>query len=130
MHFQDKLCTTGDHCETESPCDRVTCDNDGECVNKTKDFECSCPINFYDKTCSREVDHCLSSPCMYGSCVNLLNGYRCDDCPSDMYHGFISDNDTCGKYIFLQFKNFLLSIKNFLQFKPLRPTMTNSSHKK
>ena len=33
-------------------------------------------------TCDTNINECQSDPCFYnGQCVDLLNGYRCENCP-------------------------------------------------
>ncbi|XP_038077196.1 fibropellin-1-like [Patiria miniata] len=51
----------------------VECVN-GECDNGL----CKCNTGYEGDDCSVQIDYCLSSPCNRGTCIPLLNAYRCE----------------------------------------------------
>lgn len=67
-----------------------SCQNDGECVNKTitmpnndRSIECNCQHPYTGTRCEKSPDYCASRPCFPGvQCTNLNTSYRCGRCPS------------------------------------------------
>ncbi|KAI8509441.1 hypothetical protein Bbelb_132890 [Branchiostoma belcheri] len=58
------------------------CQNNGTCVHNPNmpsgqgQYVCECP-GFTGHWCEQEIDECLSNPCHTGTCIDLVNGFKC-----------------------------------------------------
>ncbi|XP_020613166.1 von Willebrand factor D and EGF domain-containing protein-like, partial [Orbicella faveolata] len=59
------------------------CVNDGICIPDAEYprgsgmYVCSCQAGYEGQHCEKEIDECLSSPCINGTCVDGINNYTC-----------------------------------------------------
>uniref|UniRef100_A0A3P9I5U1 Si:dkey-1m11.6 n=1 Tax=Oryzias latipes TaxID=8090 RepID=A0A3P9I5U1_ORYLA len=60
-------------------CLGVKCQNGGTCVSSHNGSYCHC-VSGFEEICEEPVDHCKSSPCVEGTCMNLPTGFFCN-CP-------------------------------------------------
>ncbi|XP_066302866.1 von Willebrand factor D and EGF domain-containing protein-like [Branchiostoma lanceolatum] len=78
------------------------CQNNGRCVPDPNmprgqgQYVCECP-GYTGQWCEQEIDECQSNPCHNGTCVDLINGFKCT-CDADHVGEFchIDVDDKCG----------------------------------
>ncbi|KRX14085.1 Neurogenic locus notch -like protein [Trichinella nelsoni] len=82
---------------TGKDCDRVfdACSSlprsfcgEGKCVNVGDSFYCECFPGWTGEVCSDEINYCDSSPCIYGTCHSLRNGYYCSCIETYEYYSY------------------------------------------
>ncbi|XP_069017360.1 protocadherin Fat 4 isoform X2 [Embiotoca jacksoni] len=61
-------------------CLKVKCQNGGTCSPSQDGYHCHCVAGFEGEMCEELIDHCRSTPCIQGTCINLLAGFSCN-CP-------------------------------------------------
>ena len=68
------------------------CRNGGVCINVTEtDYDCSCPVGYFGRNCTR-FDSCSSSPCQNnGLCRNISDFLYTCRCATG-YHGYDCEN--------------------------------------
>jgi hypothetical protein len=63
---------SADECAS-NPCKK------GWCVDGINDFMCICPAGYDGKTCNRDIDDCMDSPCENGGkCTDGVNAFTCE----------------------------------------------------
>uniref|UniRef100_A0A673BPW1 Crumbs cell polarity complex component 2b n=1 Tax=Sphaeramia orbicularis TaxID=375764 RepID=A0A673BPW1_9TELE len=65
-------------CQGAPICDSQPCLNQGVCLDQFNEFNCSCSPGWEGELCEKEINECLSGPCVYGACTDLLADYRCN----------------------------------------------------
>nr|XP_058945176.1 von Willebrand factor D and EGF domain-containing protein-like [Pocillopora verrucosa] len=78
------------------PCtDKGTCVPDPNHPRGSGMYYCECQPGYEGQTCEKEIDECLQSPCLHGTCIDAVNNYSCQ-CLSG-YTGFncTIDIDEC-----------------------------------
>jgi hypothetical protein len=73
----------------QDDCLSIPCANGGTCTDGVDSFLCACKYGFRGKTCSEDIDECLSNPCKYGRCVdgNFSYSCLCESCDSCIASG-------------------------------------------
>ena len=67
-------------CVDLEPCDPNPC-NSGTCTaDGYTGYTCNCNPGYSGDNCEINIDECASDPCVHGTCVDLVNDYRCDNC--------------------------------------------------
>ncbi|KRY08925.1 Fibropellin-1 [Trichinella patagoniensis] len=61
---------------------------EGRCVNVGDSFYCECFPGWTGEVCSDEINYCDSSPCIYGTCHSLRNGYYCSCIETYEYYSY------------------------------------------
>jgi len=79
------------YCEVDV-CDPNPCQNGGACLQGDIGlYVCECPLGFVGEHCETNVDDCPGNGCVYGTCVDLANGYTCECTPG--YQGDMCDSE-------------------------------------
>nr|CAD7258850.1 unnamed protein product [Timema shepardi] len=63
--------------------------------NTASGFECVCVLGTEGLDCGIDINECESSPCLSGSCINLLGAFRCDCGPGFSGNFCEVDIDEC-----------------------------------
>nr|CAD7398371.1 unnamed protein product [Timema cristinae] len=63
--------------------------------NTASGFECVCVLGTEGNDCGIDINECESSPCLSGSCINLLGAFRCDCGPGFSGNFCEVDIDEC-----------------------------------
>lgn len=58
-------------------CRSHPCRRGGTCVDLFNKFGCKCPPGWEGNICEKEIDECISGPCLHGKCKDKLNGFDC-----------------------------------------------------
>lgn len=53
------------------------CQNGGTCLLQDDEVVCVCPAGLTGSHCNASINECLMSPCVNGTCKELLVGYKC-----------------------------------------------------
>uniref|UniRef100_A0A8P4KPT1 Crumbs homolog 1 n=1 Tax=Dicentrarchus labrax TaxID=13489 RepID=A0A8P4KPT1_DICLA len=64
-------------CWGASVCAPNPCENEGVCEDQFDLHHCTCPSEWTGPLCQESTDTCISSPCIYGNCTNLPQGFKC-----------------------------------------------------
>ncbi|KAM6920020.1 protein crumbs homolog 1-like [Lycodopsis pacificus] len=64
-------------CWGASVCAPNPCNNEGVCEDLFDLHHCTCPSEWTGPLCQDPTDTCISSPCVYGNCINLHGGFMC-----------------------------------------------------
>ena len=68
----------GPNCDEVDNCFQVTCSGNGQCVDGTNSFTCSCDPGFTGDRCQINIDDCLGMNCSgNGRCVDGTNSFTC-----------------------------------------------------
>ncbi|XP_040911601.1 protein crumbs homolog 1-like [Toxotes jaculatrix] len=65
-------------CWGSSVCEPNPCQNQGVCQDLFDLHHCTCLSGWTGPLCQDPTDACVSSPCIYGNCINLLWGFKCE----------------------------------------------------
>ncbi|XP_042370547.1 protein crumbs homolog 1-like, partial [Plectropomus leopardus] len=64
-------------CWGASVCAPNPCKNEGVCEDLFDLHHCTCPSEWMGPLCQDRTDTCISSPCIYGNCIDLPGGFEC-----------------------------------------------------
>ncbi|XP_035526367.1 protein crumbs homolog 1-like [Morone saxatilis] len=64
-------------CWGASVCAPNPCKNEGVCEDQFDLHHCTCSSEWTGPLCQESADTCISSPCIYGNCTNLPQGFKC-----------------------------------------------------
>ncbi|XP_029309167.1 protein crumbs homolog 1-like [Cottoperca gobio] len=64
-------------CWGAAVCAPNPCNNEGVCEDLFDRHRCTCPSEWTGRLCQVPTNTCISSPCIYGHCINLPGGIKC-----------------------------------------------------
>ncbi|KAM9323090.1 protein crumbs homolog 1-like [Pholidichthys leucotaenia] len=64
-------------CWGASVCTPNPCRNEGVCEDLFDLHQCTCSFEWTGSQCQDPTDICISSPCVYGTCINIAGGFVC-----------------------------------------------------
>lgn len=88
------VCDAGT-CKAPDACAAQPCQNGGDCtLDGNGGYLCACAAGFAGANCELDIDECAASPCVHGTCTDLVAHYECTCEPG--WGGNECDVNLCG----------------------------------
>lgn len=75
LKISTKPVVTG--CLQLNACNSSPCLHGGDCEDIYSSYHCSCPLGWSGMNCERNINECLSNPCIHGNCSDGVAAYHC-----------------------------------------------------
>ncbi|XP_072804858.1 protein crumbs homolog 1 isoform X1 [Vicugna pacos] len=69
--------TVATGCLQLNACKSNPCLHGGHCEDTYSSHHCACPEGWSGPRCERDIDECLSDPCIHGNCSDRVAAYHC-----------------------------------------------------